>query len=291
MNSLPPISPEAGDYMSGKLRRYAERSSLAVMAALGITVSVADLFGWLDKLAPGGAIPKITLLILSTVTVVLLLEVGRFEKLDTIAASLANLDIDRIATKLRDEHYAGVVEVHRKFSEELFGDYVHGAKHITILNTWIPNLNLLREDLDDALRRRAEVRILLLHPRSMATELRERALRDQGVDRVSPSVRGGITDCLKVLHSMHQSLDERRQAKLKVRLFNSLPAVSVYRADEQYLVGMFLHGQLAIESPQFEVKGADSPLGRQIQRELDTLWEIGRDIRLDDWQREIDMAT
>lgn len=277
--------------MSRNLRRRAERAALAVMASLGIVVLAANELGWLDRLAPGGVIPKITLLILSTVTIFLLLEVERLQTLDKIEASLANLDIQGIAAALRDKHYAGLVKVHPRFSEELFGEYVGKAKQVTILNTWIPNLELLREDLEQALKRRAEVRILLLHPKSMVTGLRERALRERGVDQGGEPVRDGIERCLKVLHSMHRDLDDRRRGKLRVRVYNSLPAVSVYRADEHYLVSVFLHGQLAINSPQFEVDGAETPLGRQVQRELDTLWDIGHDVALDDWQRGIDLIT
>ncbi|GAA1345941.1 hypothetical protein [Saccharothrix algeriensis] len=273
--------------MPGRLRRRAERSALVVMAVLGIAVLVADAVGWLDRLAPGGVIPKITLLVLSTVTVVLLLEVERFQALDRIQDSLAGLDIKGIAAALREEHYAGLVKVHRKFDDELFGRYVDQAKRVTVLNTWIPNLELLRADLEQALKRRAEVRILLLHPKSRVTDIRDRALRERGVDPVAEPVRDGILRCLRILHSIHRDLDERRRGRLKVRLYNSLPAVSVYRADERYLVSMFLHGQLAIDSPQFEIDGADTRLGRQIQRELDTLWEIGRDIDPGDWQRGI----
>jgi hypothetical protein len=54
-------------------------------------------------------------------------------------------------------------------------------------------------------------------------------------------------------------------------VFNSLPAVAVYQVDDHYLVSMFLHGQLAIHTPQFEIEGAETVLGRRIQNEIDTL--------------------
>lgn len=277
--------------MPGKLRRRAERSVLALMALLGITVLGADALGWLDRLAPAGVIPKITLLILSTVTIFLLLEVERFQTLDTIEASLANLDIQGMAEALREKHYAGLVKVHPQLSEELFGEYVAQAKQVTILNTWIPNLDRLRNDLEQALKRRAEVRILLLHPKSHVTDLREQALRKRGVYNAVKPVRSEIEHCLITLHSVHRQLDERRRGKLKVRIYNTLPAVAVYRADEHYLVSMFLHDQLAIHSPQFEISGTGTVLGRQIQKELDTLWEIGHDVDLSDWPRSTDITT
>ncbi|MGH3759738.1 hypothetical protein [Actinophytocola sp.] len=259
------------------------------MAVLGIAVFAADTLDWFDRVANGAAIPKITLLMLSTVTIFLLLEMERFQTLDKIEASLANLDIQGIAQTLRREQYAGLVKVHERFLESDFSKYLGRAKHVTILNTWIPNLHMLRTDLEAALNRRAEVRILLLHPKSMVTGLREQALRERGMKEIDEPVRDGIQRCLAILESVYRQADQRRRSKLKIRVFNSLPSVSVYRADDHFLVGMFLHGQLAIDSPQFEIHGSDTILGRQIQKELDTLWEVGHDVDPGNWTRSIDI--
>ncbi|MFF1337381.1 hypothetical protein ACFVYT_05595 [Streptomyces sp. NPDC058290] len=72
----------------GEFRHWVERAALALMATSGVVVLLADLFGWLDALAPGGALPKVTLLILSTVTVFLLLELDRLKKLDTVQQTM-----------------------------------------------------------------------------------------------------------------------------------------------------------------------------------------------------------
>jgi hypothetical protein len=121
------------------MRRRAERVVLGAMALLGIVVLLADLLGWLDRLSPGGTIPKITLLVLSTVTLFLLLELERFQTLDNIEARLAELDIEGIAQRLKSERYAGVVSVHERFAEEAFIQHARTAKRVTILNTWIPS--------------------------------------------------------------------------------------------------------------------------------------------------------
>ncbi len=63
--------------MRNRMRRKAERISLAVMASLGTVVLVAGPLG-LDRFLPVDVVPKITLLVLSTLTLFLLLEVERF---------------------------------------------------------------------------------------------------------------------------------------------------------------------------------------------------------------------
>jgi hypothetical protein len=274
--------------MPGRTRRWTEWLSLGGLAAVGFAVGVADLLGWLDKVAPKG-VATLTLLLVSGVIVVLLVELTPLHTLDDIRKRLAGLDIDTIAAGLRREHYGGLVKVHKRFPDEVFAGYVEQARQVTILNTWIPNLDLLERQLEAAIvDHRAEVRIMLLHPKSLLVGLREEALRGRSDDSGDAHVRTGVTNCLETLARMHRRLP-RRQGNLKVKVFNSQASVSVYRADRRYLVSVFLHGQLAIHSPQFEIEGTeDTVLGEHIQRELDTLWEIGRDVDLNDWIRSID---
>jgi hypothetical protein len=76
-----------------------------------------------------------------------------------------------------------------------------------------------------------------------------------------------------------------------VRLFNSLPSIAVYKADERYLVSSFLHGQLAIDSAQMEVDGSATAVGEQVDREVATLWRIGCDVDLGNWRSSLSTAA
>lgn len=274
--------------MAAKGRQWTERLTVGGLAVVGFVVGIAELLGWLDKVAPKG-VGAVTLMLVSGVILVLLVELAPLSALPDIRDRLAGLDIDTIAASLRRTHYGGVVKVHKRFPDEVFIDHVARARRVTILNTWIPNLELFEPQLEAAiLNHRAEVRILLLHPRSLFVGLREEALRDLSDDSGDAHVRTGVNNCLDTLARMHRKLP-KRQGNLKVRVFNSLASVSVYRADGNYLVSTFLHGKLAINSPQFEIAGSeDTVLGVQIQRELDTLWDIGHDVDLTDWHRSID---
>jgi hypothetical protein len=270
------------------MRRKAEKLALAVMAGSGIAVLVADQLE-LDRLAPDGTLSKITLLILSTVTLFLLLEVGRFEELDNINLQLSKLDIDGIARRLQREHYAGVTKVHPRFSEDAYLRYVESARdEVTILNTWIPNLHRLEQSLSEAIiNRRVDVRILLLFPNSGVAQLRDEALRGVRDPALQENVKEGVERCLSILEVILKRIGDDRSGHLQVRVYNSLPSISVYRADTTYFVSMFLHGQLAIDSPQFEINGQDTILGNAVQHELDTLWGVGHDVDLHDWRRAL----
>ncbi|GGV09985.1 hypothetical protein GCM10010245_18780 [Streptomyces spectabilis] len=275
--------------MRGGMRYRAERIALAVMAGSGIVVVLADLLGWLDELAPGSTLPKVTLLILSTVTLFLLLEFDRLKVLDDVHAQLSKLDIDALARELRQRHYAGVVRVHERFPDDRFATLVDGAtREVTILQTWIPNLDEFDRGLRKALLdRQVRVRVLLLHPSSPVAGLRSEALRTVRDPARDGDVRANIEQCLSTLASLVNDAGDEDRARLEVRVYNSLPSVAVYKVDEHYLVSSFLHGRLAIRSTQMEIEGCATVMGREVQREVDTLWSIGCAVDLSDWRGSI----
>ncbi|MFF3859129.1 hypothetical protein [Streptomyces sp. NPDC002209] len=330
--------------IGGEFRHWVERAALALMATSGVVVLLADLFGWLDALAPGGALPKVTLLILSTVTVFLLLELDRLKKLDTVQqkvddlgpdvtrtvtalesgvgakftalesgvetkftaletsvgtqittltanveAHLSKLDIDAIAQRLKRQHYGGVVGVHSRFPEDVFTGFLErAAEELVILQTWIPNLHHLKAALRKALvDQQVSVRILLLHPSSPVAGLRDEALRAVRDPALAVNVRASVESCLAGLAELNGDIPAESRARLKVRLYNSLPSIAVFKVDQHLLVSSFLHGQLAIDSTQIEIDGGDTVMGEEVQQELRTLWSIGKDVDLLDWRASV----
>ncbi|WP_433263436.1 hypothetical protein ACQPZF_32195 [Actinosynnema sp. CS-041913] len=268
--------------MAGNLRRTSERIGLFAAAGLSILVALADLVGWLDKVAPGGTIQKITLLLLGSMALVVTLEVDGFAKLDEIDAK-----VDWVRRAVAQGSEQGLVAVHPSLPNEDYLRCIGQARQVTILNTWIPNLQRLKEALADALDRRAEVRILLLYPNSLVASVRDDALRARGRNNPEWSVKKGVGHNFAILEELLTE-KRRRAAQLTVKVFNSLPSVAVYKADEHYYVSVFMHGQLAIESPQLEIQGGSTLLGRQFQQELDTLWDIGVEIDPLHWERDLD---
>jgi hypothetical protein len=179
------------------------------------------------------------------------------------------------------------VRVHRNLDYHLLVELMADAEEIVILNTWIPELNILADALVDALERGTYVSILMLYPDSQVARLRSDALQTQGrrrEDRVNP----GVKHCLEVLASIARSLDEDTRRHLRVRLYHSLPSLSIYGVDDRAFVSVFLHGQLAVKSVQIEVLGQDSVMGALAFGELAALWEIGREFEdITRWETEM----
>ena len=209
--------------------------------------------------------------------------------LDTDPADIAGLAEAAVAAALpSDDPHAGIVRVHRNLDYHLLVDLMAGADEIVILNTWIPELNILADALVDALERGTYVSILMLYPDSHVARLRSDALQTQGrfrEDRVKP----GVKHCLEVLAAIARSVDEETRRHLRVRLYHSLPSLSIYGVDDRAFVSVFLHGQLAVKSVQIEVEGQDSVMGRLAFGELEALWEIGQEFGdITQWQTEME---
>lgn len=179
-----------------------------------------------------------------------------------------------------DDPRGGIVRVHRNLDYYQFVDRMAGADEIVILNTWIPGIDILADALVDALASGTYVSILLLHPDSQIAQLRSQALHGPTPGRFCEDrVRPGVRHCLDVLAAVSSMVDDDCRRNLRVRLYNSLPSISVYGIDDRAFVSFFLHGQLAVKSTQIEVLGQDSVMGQLVFRELETLWNIGEELK------------
>jgi hypothetical protein len=189
-----------------------------------------------------------------------------------------------------EDHAAGIARVHKNLDYHLLVDYMSDAGEIVILNTWIPELNILADALIDALARGTYVSILMLYPDSHIAQLRSQALQHSTKERFREDrVRPGVRHCLEVLAAIAHTVGEDSRRHLRVRLYHSLPSISVYAVDDRAFVSVFLHGQLAVKSVQIEVQGQDTLMGRLVFTELETLWGIGQEFNdVEQWQTELD---
>src|SRR5215470_13964704 len=62
-------------------------------------------------------------------------------------AGLAQPDVEAIAQRLGRDRYGGIDQVREHFSNSVFTRYLASADRVTILNTCIPNLDLLLDPL------------------------------------------------------------------------------------------------------------------------------------------------
>ncbi|WP_233620568.1 hypothetical protein [Amycolatopsis sp. WAC 01416] len=80
-----------------------------------------------------------------------------------------NASLVRIAQSRRvgGGRLRGTARLAGRFPDDECAAHIAKAEQVTILNTWIPNLQRLEKELEAAIAdRRAQVRIMLLHPSS-----------------------------------------------------------------------------------------------------------------------------
>jgi len=184
---------------------------------------------------------------------------------------------------------AGIVQVHKNLDYHLLVDLMADAEEIVILNTWIPELNILDDALVEALARGTYVSILMLYPDSEIAQLRNQALQMTQARPREDRVRRGVRHCLEVLAAIARTAGDDGRRHLRVRLYHSLPSISVYGVDDRAFFSVFLHGQVSTKIPQIEVVGQDSLMGRLVFSELETLWETGQEFAdLEQWETELE---
>ncbi len=130
----------------------------------------------------------------------------------------------------------------------------------------------------------------MLCPDSHVARLRSEALQGSTHGRFREDrVKPGVRHCLEVLAAIARSVDDDTRRHLRVRLYHSLPSLSIYGVDDRAFVSLFLHGRLAVKSVQIEVQGQDSVMGRLAFGELEALWEIGLEFGdITQWETEME---
>ncbi|MFM6725602.1 MAG: hypothetical protein ACKPJF_14340 [Dolichospermum sp.] len=213
----------------------------------------------------------------------------KISQITEIQKILSDLDIRAMSRSLINERYGGIATVQNSlYVKDIEPNFIE-SKTIVIMNTWIPNLDALSQSLITAINNRSEVRIMMLYPNSGVATLRSEALMGTGdIKNQDDRVKMGVLQCLETLNLISKEIEPQNRRYLKIKLFNSLPSISVYAADEHFFVSFFMHGQLAIKSPQLEIHSGTSIFGKSVLKEINTLWEIGEEIGdIGNWSVEL----
>lgn len=124
------------------------------------------------------------------------------------------------------------------------------------------------------LRRGGTVRVLLMHPDSVAAG--QRTVELDGRSDVRQESRRN----LQRLEKFRRSLDDSVRARFQVRLYTASASIQVYQWDERLLASFLPLGRLSGDHSQLEVS-VDSPLGVFVTERFDELW--GRSVALTEY--------
>ncbi|MFM8300579.1 MAG: DUF4062 domain-containing protein [Microcystis aeruginosa] len=197
------------------------------------------------------------------------------------------VDNSKLQIKINDYSNLGLTNIYREFLRDSFNEKMEEvtqdsqrSNEIDILQTFAPNLEFFKETLIECLKKGVNIRVLLSWTKSRAVKLREDALRRYANGlKIKTNVESEVTKNLETLQEIFDNINcENYQGSLKVRLYNSIPSISMYRINDYFLVGVFLHGRLAVRSFQLELTGTDTTLVNVCSEEFNKIWDMAREI-------------
>jgi hypothetical protein len=188
---------------------------------------------------------------------------------DTFAAALERL--------LQNQEQAKQ-NVHEENDHKVDDPPVENHKEVAILQTFAPNLEHYRTHLSRCLQAGVRVRILLAWPYSLAAGLREEVLKRYTAEPLAEdfAVQSSVIANLETLEATIRAC--RHPANLEIRLYDTLPSLSLYRAGSTLLAAPFLHGALAIHTFQLELdlRASDALLTGTLLNDFERMWTVAR---------------
>ncbi len=188
---------------------------------------------------------------------------------DTFAAALERL--------LHNQEHAKQ-NVHEENDHKVDDSPVENHKEVAILQTFAPNLEHYRTHLSRCLQAGVRVRILLAWPYSLAAGLREEVLKRYAAEPLAEdfAIQSSVIANLETLEATIRAC--RHPANLEIRLYDTLPSLSLYRAGSTLLAAPFLHGALAIHTFQLELdlRASDALLTGTLLNDFERMWTVAR---------------
>jgi hypothetical protein len=188
---------------------------------------------------------------------------------DTFAAALERL--------LHNQEQAKQ-NVHEENDHKVDDPPVENHKEVAILQTFAPNLEHYRAHLSRCLQAGVRVRILLAWPYSLAAGLREEVLKRYADEPLAEdfAIQSSVIANLETLEATIRAC--RHPANLEIRLYDTLPSLSLYRAGSTLLAAPFLHGALAIHTFQLELdlRASDALLTGTLLNDFERMWTVAR---------------
>ena len=163
-------------------------------------------------------------------------------------------------TEIRNLPYSEFIENVRRAKK---GD------RIRILETFSSSINEYYTEfamaIREAIKKGAEVEVLLFHPYSDGAKRRAEQLRERA------DVPEGIRKNLAHFYELESTIEYVDKKSLKVKLYTALPSIQMYRCGEWAYVSLFPIGERSDRSPNLKVP-MDNPFGSYIDDTFEALW-------------------
>ncbi len=184
-----------------------------------------------------------------------------------------------------DQYKYGLLGIHKSFPLHRFVAELENVRSsdnpsvrkVDIMQTFAPNLESFLPELVRCLEKEVTVRILLAWPYSRVANLREQVLEEAGktYSDTPLNVKDSVMRNLETLNR----IPEPSSKFIRVRLYDALPTMAVYRAGNVLYASPFLYGSLAVDTFQLELSLNDPAafMSHQITNDFESMWNAGKD--------------
>ncbi len=194
----------------------------------------------------------------------------------------------------------GLSYVYPRFPKDTFAQEINKIinshnqeqKQVDILQTFAPNLDDYFQHFLECIENNVRIRILLAWPYSQAAQLREDVLRKYCTPRFDDEIN--IRDCvIENLEMLEKVISLSKHASnIEIKLYDTLPSLAIYRAGNYILAAPFLHGSLAINTFQLELKldASNQLIVQTLQKDFALMWQVARQFHPDpnrNWRNDL----
>jgi hypothetical protein len=177
-----------------------------------------------------------------------------------------------------------LINIYPKFSREKFRnelkkvcDLNDEEKFIDILQTFEPYLKDYQEELINCINNNVYIRISLAWPYSVAARLRGDVLSKYLQSNDSQvNVKHEVISNLEVLETILNQVGETEY--LKIKLYDTLPSLAIYRFGKYMIAGIFSHTALAVNTFQLELNtaAANPIISMTLKNDFQVVWDIAK---------------
>lgn len=183
----------------------------------------------------------------------------------------------------------GLTNIHPRFPDEIFKQKIDNVidsedsqeRKVDILQTFAPNLDIYTEQFIRCIKNNVSIRILLAWPYSEAAKLREKVLKEYANNSVANDfsdldISDRVIGNLETLETIIKKVGSTELFKIK--LYDTVPSLAMYRAGNYLLAGLFLHGKLAVDTFQLELS-LNAPnrfIADTLKKDFELMWNVAR---------------
>lgn len=159
-------------------------------------------------------------------------------------------------------HDIGMEKVLTEFNPEKQGELLSNAKEIKVLKTWFPDHDKIKTGILDAIKNKAEAKLLLCKPNSNILKI-----RSEGSGNIKNHGHDEIISFIKSVSQINQT----NGLNLQIRFYDEWPGAPLIWIDKNLYMGFYFRNMSSPFWPWIKVR-KDSKMDKILNEQFNELW-------------------